>query len=369
MQSLSRTFGGTVKLQSLCARVHEMALRLGPGAQLPKTLELRDELGVSMVTLTAVLRELEGRKIIVRRHGVGIFVSPQLHQKTVTLLCEATFLQGAGQSPFWDLLLDVARRRADSHNELLEVHLVTHDRPAEAPFQRGLTGEIESAQIHGIIGVSLSDDAVKWIEARRMPFVSLFGPHFAPTSAGVGINHLEIVRLGVQQLQSQGCGRIAAWLSTWQLVFFRSLLSASQNHNGWAGRALAGEPKLAQPQISWWSETEDLSPPEQGFELARRSFSAPRAQWPDGLVIGDDMMARGVLTALQSLGVEVGRDVKIATHANKNSPTLQQQSGVTRLEIDPAEIVETTFSLLETLMNGQTPPAAEIVLPPRARAV
>ena len=380
MQISSRSFGGTPKLQSLCARVHQMALELGPGAQLPTALALREALGVSMATLNSALRELEARHVIVRRHGVGMWVSPHLHQKTVALLCESSFLRGAGQSPFWDLLLETARARATSHHELLELHLVSREAPAPSPLQRGLSGEIESGQISGIIGIGLSENAARWIEARRVPFVALFGPHFSASSASVNIDVESLVTQGARALREAGCARVEVWSPVardeeheWRAraALFEQILSA----HGWP---IA--PPLLRPDASQSAELGALSAQEQGFEIARRAFSAPRAQWPDGLLITDDTMTRGALAALRALDVEIGRDLHLATHANRNSPTLPALmlraaaptntgaptgTGVTLLEIDPAEIAETTFALLETLMSGHTPPRRETLVRPR----
>ena len=375
-----RSFGGTPKLRNLCARVHQMALELGPGAQLPTALSLREELGISMATLNSALRELEAHHVIVRRHGVGMWVSPHLHQKTVALLCESSFLRGAGQSPFWDLLLETARARATSHHELLELHLVAREAPAPSPLQRGLSGEIESGQISGIIGIGLSENASRWIEARRVPFVALFGPHFSASSASVNIDVESLVAQGARALREAGCARVGIWspVARDEPLALQARDALFEQVLGAHGMAI--EPSLLQPENSQVPELSALSAQEQGFEIARRVFSGPRASWPDGLLITDDTMTRGALAALRALDVEIGRDVYLATHANRNSPTLPAlmlraaapanagapaSAGVTLLEIDPAEIVEMTFALLETLMSGQMPPRRETWVRPR----
>jgi DNA-binding GntR family transcriptional regulator len=84
--------------------------------------ELRDSLGVSVVTLNRALSELEAQGVISRRHGVGIFVSSQLGQKTIGLVFDRNIF-GANASPFWDMLISKARDRASSHNEKFSLFL------------------------------------------------------------------------------------------------------------------------------------------------------------------------------------------------------------------------------------------------------
>lgn len=53
-----------------------------------------------------------------------------------------------------------------------------------------------------------------------------------------------------------------------------------------------------------------------------RAFSRPRNQWRDGVFIAEDSMTRGVITALQKLGVENGKGGIVASHINKGSDIL-----------------------------------------------
>ena len=99
------------KPQELCAQLAALAQRLGPEAKLPTVTELRKSLGVSLTTLNSALGQLEERGVIERRHGVGIFVAAQWQPKhvpkAISLVCDPTFFQVAGHSPFWDLLVCV----------------------------------------------------------------------------------------------------------------------------------------------------------------------------------------------------------------------------------------------------------------------
>lgn len=81
------------------------------------------------------------------------------------------------------------------------------------------------------------------------------------------------------------------------------------------------------------------------------------------------MMARGALVALSKLGLRPGIEIQIATHTNKGSTALHgYEDDLYFIEIDPAQIVSALFSMLETLMNGQSPPEKFISIRPRLRS-
>jgi len=84
-----------------------------------------------------------------------------------------------------------------------------------------------------------------------------------------------------------------------------------------------------------------------GYNLARTVFGTSDMR-PDGLVIEDDMVTSGVHKALEELGIRVGVDVKIATHANAGSPVGFGLHGrVIQLLFDPTDFVHAMFSLLD----------------------
>jgi DNA-binding LacI/PurR family transcriptional regulator len=79
-------------------------------------------------------------------------------------------------------------------------------------------------------------------------------------------------------------------------------------------------------------------------------------------------MARGALVTLDQQGIKVGRDIKIATHANRGSDVLRgHEKHITRLEIDPAEIASAMFAMLERLIEGGQVEATTKIAPQLVR--
>jgi hypothetical protein len=64
---------------------------------------------------------------------------------------------------------------------------------------------------------------------------------------------------------------------------------------------------------------------------------------------------------MQQLGVRIGVNVQVASHANRESPILRPwRDEITLLEVDPAALARTMLATLEAMMAGEAP--AESVL-------
>jgi DNA-binding LacI/PurR family transcriptional regulator len=350
------------KTQALSATLAEMARELGPQARLPTMTELSKRLGVSMMTLNRALSELEAQGIITRRQGSGTYVSPQPVEsgaRSVGLVYDRDIFD-SGQSPFCGLLVDHARRRALSGDERFSLYLAVPSREG-LPVHEDLLAAIEERRVDGLLLVcDARSPALRWLVGQRLPVVALSYQDVAPHR--VAIDWTQVARAGVRDLASRGCRDIGLWLplgvglgrrkgeeSFPELDAFRLALQD------------AGLPYS--PERVWrlgdldaeTSALRDSTNQEQGFRAAFETFSGSPdgAGAPDGIVILDDMMTRGALVVLEQKGVTLGRDVRIATHANKGSSVLRgYEEQLTLLEIDPAAIAGEMFAALESLIDG-----------------
>jgi DNA-binding LacI/PurR family transcriptional regulator len=367
------------KLQETCGQLADLAETLGPDAKLPTVIQLRDQLGVSVATLNSALTELEAQRVIRRKHGVGIYVSPRIRQRTVCLICDPSFFRVSGASPFWNLFVDRVRQRAEAEREEFSFHFTADDptvmagEASSSPLQSALVNDITNGRVDGILCVGVLEPTMEWIDAHQIPIVAFAGP--GPYI--VGIDSHEMIRLGVKALAEKGCRRIAYWspvapyraspqnlpLNPKKLeVFARSLSAAS----------LPLYPELIEQNeaLATLPTYHTQSHQEQGYNLVMKIFgpeSDPRTR-PDGILSADDMQTQGALTALQRLGIRVGEEVQIATHANVGSPALLGwENDIILIEVDPSEIVHQMFSKLERLMEGITPNQKIYEVTPRLR--
>ena len=69
------------------------------------------------------------------------------------------------------------------------------------------------------------------------------------------------------------------------------------------------------------------------------------------------MLTLGLLGAMHEAGVPLNGPIRLATHANADSPTLLGwEESLIRLEVSPAKLVALLFDLLEESMkSGATP--------------
>lgn len=348
-----------------------LARRLGPNEKLPKVTELCRDYSAAPATLNLALNELERDGIIVRRHAVGIFVAPREAKRSsqLALVCDAGFFRSANHSPFWDLLLEQIQNRASGEGGC-ECHFAPEPTD-QTPLQDGLMRDICSGRIGGVIGLGLRRPTTEWIIAQNTPLVNLWGQgHIVVNTA----NEM-LVRLGVQALAKRGCGRIGLWIPAAPqrplldrefgrreaTDTFRSELEAC---------GLEFDETLVRGDVHPLDEPtpETRALPEQGFDVARATFGAPRETWPDGLVSLDDTFTHGALIALRKLGVEVGRDVQIASHCNRDSPVLMGQDRLLLVEFDPQEIADALIeSMMSLLPLATLPPERVLFVQPRRR--
>ncbi|MBC8136122.1 MAG: GntR family transcriptional regulator [Fibrella sp.] len=379
--------GKQTKFQEVCGRLTDMAHQLGPDAKLPTVLQLRDRLGVSIATLNSVLTELETQRVVRRRHGVGIYVAPDIRQHRVALICDPSFFRVAGTSPFWGLLVEKVRQRAEQEREAFSFHFALEvadksfaDKPSDElgdtnPYlPENMIEDLRAGRVDAVLGVGLPQITADWIERQDIPFVAFAGPG----KYIFGLDSNEIIRRGVTHLCEQGCRKIGYWgaISPHRYVS----PSPDPSANPVYVETLAANGRAFDPDLVWDNQhlipagggVHTLSHQEQGYHAAMEAFGThtDRMDWPDGIFSADDMATQGLLTALQRLGIQVGEEIKIATHANAGSPALLGwEDRITRLEVDPAEIVGGMFDTVEDLLHGKEPKAGFIEVKPRLRAM
>jgi DNA-binding LacI/PurR family transcriptional regulator len=363
------------KTQALRDHLSQLIGTMEPDAKLPTMRELCATLGVSPMTVNRALSELEAQGVIYRRQGSGTFVAPRSNVAApgVALVYSRT-LMGENASPFGTILLNEAERRARELNERFSLFLAMP--PGETPIHPDLQYAVENRRVRGVLYAGERNPAAaKWLKEHNVPIVALSFRPFVPHR--VKIDHVQLVRLGVKTLAEQGSRRIGLVMplgrgigrdKTGHFPELEALQSALKQHR-----------IEYSPELVWRADEHnaEFHTTETNFEqgvraarelLASRGRKALNASAPDGLVISDDMMTRGVLKVFRELRVVAGQDVRIATHSNRGSNVLAgHETELTAIEIDPAEIVQAMFDLLETLMAGKKPTLNVISIKPHSR--
>lgn len=356
------------KTQALSTHISALAYKLGPGAKLPTMQQLSVELGISVMTLNRALSELEAQNIVVRRQGSGTYVNENLGVKTVGLVYDRALI-GASASPFAALLLEEAGRRAHENGEKFSLYL-SEPSPSGLPVHEDLSEDIRERKMSGLLVMSGQISAISWLLKQKLPLVSL--SYLPLTPCRVRIWHAQTAYLGALELARRGAKNIGLWMpsgvgigktagenSFEELDFFQRALEES---------GLSFDPKLIYNLENLTDELKvGASNQEQGLDAANLVFAGRNR--PDGLVILDDMMTRGALTAISQLGIVPGRDVQIASHTNIGSQVLfGYEKSLVFLEIDPSKVAEAMFGMLETLMRDESPENSVVSISPVLRA-
>jgi DNA-binding LacI/PurR family transcriptional regulator len=319
---------------------------------------------VSKATLDAALAHLESQGIISRRQGAGIFVSSQL-KRSIALVCDPQFSIESRLRGFWELIVREARLRVEDSHYNLAFHFSAGgtDSATDGPsLHPALIDDIQTGCVQGVLTVGLPVQDVEWISRQGAAVVAFAGE--GPVS--VNLDGADVVESGVQVLAKRGCRRIALWCGTGgdttsggdraEARCFRRVLAA---------RGLEFHDHLLRPQA-------DEPSGRAGFDQARDwvsgTFSAPRDDWPDGLLITNDILTRDVMPSLQKFNVLPNRDVIIASHANSDSPVLRAyEDDLSLLEYDSSEIVQTMFDQMEALLSGKPVNQVQIIIKPKVR--
>lgn len=227
--------------------------------------------------------------------------------------------------------------------------------------QRDLLDSLNSGKFDGLILLHPRGPCeIQWLKFQEIPMVVMTN---CPGEAlGVAFDFLEVSRLATSSLAEQGCRKIA-------LVS----LFGHQRDQGYFSDLNGYYEALATHGIDKdsehvWDKAEKPSEfsiepdnnSEIGYQAAMELFGNPLLQ-PDGLVSTDDMATVGILAAMRKLKLEPGRDVKIATHVNRGTSVMKgYEHELTMVEVDPEQLVNTAFNVLERLMKGEKIPSETV---------
>jgi DNA-binding LacI/PurR family transcriptional regulator len=321
---------------------------------------LCEELDVAIATLDSALASLEEAGVITRRRGSGIFVGSGISQKTVGVVFGINIFE-AGASPVFREILRQCQRRAEIHNERFSFYIDIDqwdNRSGAHPMSMhsDLVQDLSAQRLTGALLLWPKDaEQDRWIRGYNLPVISLECDSLQKMG-GVRLDYASLQDIATDELIKKGCRRIGFIQNLRDLPVPVARLSAcgAVSHSEWVWRP-------TRPLLEMTSTNEEI-----GFQAAKRMFGSSSSSCgiPDGLVILDDMMTRGALVALRKHGLQLGKDVHVATHANKGSSILYgYEDELTLVEFDPVEVVESLFEMLESQWGTSRPVSTRILRP------
>ncbi len=324
-----------------------MAGDFGPGMKLPTAQKLAKQLGVTLTTLDRSLAKLESKGVINRRQGSGIYVSSSLLDQRIGLVFGRNIFQ-FGSSAFYLLLLQHCERTAEAEHKQFCLFLSPNNRKeleGSDPYNPELAAALKQGKLDGLILCDINDEQYEnWIASQKIPAVALFQSKDFPA---IGINTEKLIEESMAHLAAKGCQSVG-------------LLGILSKHLTPFTKA-ASKHGLEICQEAVLHPEDETDPPFDTHEPLGREWMQTclkrcggKKGLPDGLIITDDILARGALLHLKENGIRPGKDLHIVSHANKGSLALEYwQDQITLAEVDPEQMVEKMFKLLESKISGK----------------
>ncbi len=356
------------KQKDLVTKLVALAHRLGPGKKLPTVREMCGTYHVAIVTLSSVLDVLEARGVIERTHGHGIYVSDQINRKSIALVLGHDIFE-AGLPPFYSLFIQACRRtlrRQGKHVFYFADLPETASAGSPFPVREDLQDAIRDNLLHGLIlAPQTSASQGAWLRSTGLPVVGLSSSGEPGT---ISIDYHAMIERGVDALAAAGCRRLAL-VSPFDYQVETGVLNPRQHDRAVFRRALLRHGMIDHEGIFLSNtSTADGNGPffRLGTSAADRLFGGvdPETR-PEGVVILDESVAAGFLPTVQTMGLRLGRDVHVATHANLGVELLDPYvSAIHRILFDQNAVFNAAFKMLEaTLGTPLKPPAAERIRP------
>lgn len=371
----------SAKFEEIREQLRALALELGPGSKLPPIRELCTLLNTSSATLTSALDLLETEHILYRKERQGIFVAEAIEQRVIHILFNVAGLTEGGISPFWALLLGQMVKEVERRSSFRQLTYQFHfiNQPFGLTMPKAYAELFHSPQVSGclIVGMNARETGEEESRLLRMPHVVYAGGG----DIILGLDAVTSAQLAMQSLLQQKCKRIGYWLHALTLPTGMHAVSEFPEGSPLPDEVNACRQILeshgnvfypeffCQPSSPPSTDERQLTLQEQGYLLTKEIFGPFNKNRPDGVYIANDMMTSGALVAWDELGVHVGEDIKVASHAVTGSPML---FGKTRhlitIETEPSEIVRMMFSLLDVeISQGYVPGTHVYHLQPRVR--
>lgn len=166
---------------------------------------------------------------------------------------------------------------------------------------------IRRQEMQGIIAATVTLELRKWLDDLPLP-VAYLGDEL-PTS--VGLDWRQYLELSLRRLKEQGCQSVG-WITsatTARTNDFEHFMDLTKDlglriRDGWI--------RVPQGDLA----SREFEP--HGYEQFRALWR--QTERPDGLLVDDDVMGRGVITAILAQRISVPAELKVVFHGNVEIP-------------------------------------------------
>jgi len=323
-----------------------------PGDLLPSEADLSAHYKAHRHTIRHALGLLSQENIIRRHHGRGSVVLDRKAVGEFAIILRPQLLS-ADAHPYYSqmngLLIKLLQERNPRWQVRLHVGKIT-ETGEQFPATLDLLAPDILRNLRGVFAYHSLHELGPQLHDAKVPIVMLNRRE----GACVTNDPDALFNLGLAHLKERGCrtvGLIWAALGEQHIPTHQHMISFRR-----AAEACGFDirPEWTSPCIC------DTITEQHGYETMIRLWENP--SHPDGLIVVDDIMCRGVLRASLQRGIELPRDLRLVTHAGCGI-VLNYHKPVTRVEYDTVEQAKLAVDIMLTLVEGRTPSTAAIKLP------
>ncbi|MCC6580682.1 MAG: GntR family transcriptional regulator [Phycisphaeraceae bacterium] len=353
------------QIRKLVRRMVESG-ELEPGERLPSTQVLAKHWNTDVRTVHFAMLPLVRQGLLTRVSRVGTFV----RRREAKLSRIAIYMKGeqfgAMDGPLHLALMAELQKLMRERDIQPDIWIDPRPLDERHMVWPALEQAIQERRIHALIVPQASPDIMSWIPGLSVP-VAVFASGEDPFM--VNLDNRQAAILGIQALRDQGCRSVSLMIG-----------AKSRNALDPSGRTHALAPFLQQFDLS--AEEAQLVTRSEwmmyygpipgtatsvdyeafGYEAFRRLWSMPHR--PDGLLLIDNVIAKGVIAAMLQLQVEP-EQLKVVTtklaHVRLFSPV-----PITCILVDDRAIAEALLTQVEKQFNGE--PCQTIYVSPRMAA-
>ena len=315
------------------------------GVPLPSVAEIRSELGVSQDTVAKAFAVLEQEGLIERKRRKGVFVADPLKRTGEIAIVLSQVHLSKHASPFYARQCAHLRQQLHAVNPrwTVKLHLGVSTVPGpDLPVTLDLLDPTVLPRLRGVLSfVGLFEVGVRLAEAGVS--VVYFAAQPTSNAATVCLDHDQMLRDGIRHLADVGCRNVC-------LLSTRYIGTKPVGRDPVPVAAAAAAACGLRFRNEWIGHEEGGWGERHGYDLFMRVWD--QGARPDGVLVSDDVLCHGVLRAIQERQVNLPRDLRLVTNANRGFD-FPYPRPVSRVEFDLDVMADKAVRMLETLCKGQ----------------
>jgi len=318
------------------------------GEAMPTIAAIKKQFDVSQPTVERAIQDLRAEGLITSRRGSGIYVTKQASLIHTGVVFDNDILD-LEVGDFYRYLLKALQSLSGGTSIMLRHYIADLLESTEQDRHSAVRHDLRNNRLDVLIILG-----AYWQEPLRSKIPVIGFGYLPHTTHRVHIDHKAAVCQGVETLVGQGCRRIA---------FFGPIVPPRvQSETQAFEQSLSAHGLVSRSdwilQVGGWGASEAI----RSGAKALKTIWQGSGEKPDGVVCVDEYATRGLVEAASEMGITLGRELNVVSHATKGSALLVQ-APLTRIEFDPKDVAREMISLIGKITEGK-PTEADIFVPP-----